>query len=44
MLISVKQLAKYVIIIYALGSVYEKVGVAIKAVSKFLAGLAEKNG
>ena len=44
MLISVKQLKKYVIIIYALGSVHEKVGVAIKAVSKFLAGLAEKNG
>ena len=44
MLISVKQLTKYVIIIYAFGSVHEKVGVVIKAVSKFLAGLAEKNG
>ena len=44
MLISVKQLTKYVIIIYALGSVLEKFGIAIKAISKFLAKLAEKNG
>ena len=44
MLISVKQLTKYVIIIYALGSVHEKFGVVIKAVSKFLDGLAETNG
>ena len=44
MFISVKQLTKYIIIIYALGLVHEKFGVAIKAISKFLAGLAEKNG
>ena len=46
MLISVKLLAKYFIIIYALGSVHEKFGVRIKAVpqSKFPAGLAVKNG
>ena len=36
MLISVKLLAKYVIIIYALGSVHEKVGVWVKAVPKSL--------
>ena len=43
MLISVKLLAKYVVIIYALGSVYEKFGVWIKAVpkAKFPAGLGE---
>ena len=34
MLISVKLLTKYVIIIYALGSVHEKFGVSIKAVPK----------
>ena len=44
MLITVKQLTKYVMIIYALGLVHKKFGVFIKAVSKFLAGLAEKNG
>ena len=49
MLISVKLLAKYVIIIYALGSVHEKFGVWIKAVLKslqkreFPAGPGEKN-
>ena len=49
MLISVKLLTKYVIIIYALGSVHEKIGVWIKAVekiapkAKFPAGLGEKN-
>ena len=36
MLISVKLLTKYVIIIYALGSVHEKFGVWIKAVPKSL--------
>ena len=36
MLICVKLLAKYVIIIYALGSVHEKFGVWIKAVPKSL--------
>ena len=49
MLISVKLLTKYVIIIYALGSVHEKFGVWIKAVPKspkatFPAGPSEKNG
>ena len=51
MLISVKLLTKYVIIIYALGSVHEKFVVRIKAVpkkgapeAKFPAGLGEKNG
>ena len=34
MVISVKLLTKYVIIIYALGSVHEKFGVWIKAVPK----------
>ena len=34
MLISVKLLTKYVIIIYALGSVHEKFGDSIKAVPK----------
>ena len=34
MLISVKLLTKYVIIIYALGSVHEKFGVLLKAVPK----------
>ena len=34
MLISVKLLTKYVIVIYALGSVHEKFGVWIKAVPK----------
>ena len=36
MLISVKLLTKYVIIIYALGSVHEKFGVEIKAIPKAL--------
>ena len=46
MLILVKLLAKYVIIIDALGSVHEKFGVWIKVVpqSKFPAGLDVKNG
>ena len=42
----VKLLAKYVIMIYELGSVHEKFGVWIKAVPKlkFPAGLGVKNG
>ena len=46
MLPSVKLLTKYVIIVYALGSIHEKFGVLIKAVpkSKFPAGLGGKNG
>ena len=36
MLISVKLLSKYVITIYGLGSVHEKLGVWIKAVPKSL--------
>ena len=46
MLILAKMLAKYFIIIYALGSVHEKFGVWNKAVprSKFPAWLGVKNG
>ena len=36
MVISVKLIAKHVIIIYALGSVHEKFGVCIKVVPKSL--------
>ena len=50
MVISVKLLTKYVIIIYALGSIHEKFDVRMKAVpksrpkAKFPAGPGEKNG
>ena len=46
MIISVKLLTKYVIIVYALGSMHEKFGVLIKAVpkSKSPTGLGGKNG
>ena len=49
MSISIKLLRKYVIIIYALGSVHEKFGIWIKAVPKspkatFPAGPSGKNG
>ena len=46
MLISVKLLTKYVIVINASGSVYEKFGVYVKAVpkAKFPAWSGEKNG